>query len=503
MTDLWNAMMARLEEKLDRKELKTWFEPTKQLSFLEGPGSPVLAVSVPSRVFADWIASRHGALLSEAAAALGFPGLAIRYEPVSAPAAPAAPPPAATTVVSRGLVLNPRFTFDSFVVGSSNQFAHAAARAVGESPSHAYNPLFLYGGVGLGKTHLMHAIAHEILRRSPDRKVLYLSAERFLNELINALRFERMHEFKQRYRELDVLLMDDVQFIAGKDSTQEEFFYTFNALHDAQKQIVLTSDALPKEIPTLEERLRSRFEWGLIADIQPPNLEMKVAILRKKAAAEKIEIPNDVALFIAGSVRSNVRELEGRFESRPGLLLVERRARLRRAGPLHVEGHPRHRRKPGRSFGDPEARRGALRPARLGHEGQVKRQADRFPSPGRDVSLPQTDRPLLPRDRPSLQRQAPFDRHAFRREDRAPGRRRPEFPQSGRVVSAALPLTPAAAPRFFLRPLFHTRAGAAIRTLAEEKFSASLFRGSLFRARFSGLFFSLTTSQQTYDGYQV
>jgi chromosomal replication initiator protein len=312
MKDLWNAMMARLEEKLDGKELKTWFEPTKQLSFVEGPGSPALTVSVPSGVFADWITSRHGARLSEAAAALGYPDLKIRYEPVSAPA-PSAPPASVPTVASRGLVLNPRFTFDTFVVGSSNQFAHAAARAVGESPSRAYNPLFLYGGVGLGKTHLMHAIAHEVLRRSPDRKVLYLSAERFLNELINALRFERMHEFKQRYRELDVLLMDDVQFIAGKDSTQEEFFYTFNALHDAQKQIVLTSDALPKEIPTLEERLRSRFEWGLIADIQPPNLEMKVAILRKKAAAEKIEIPNDVALFIAGSVRTNVRELEGRL----------------------------------------------------------------------------------------------------------------------------------------------------------------------------------------------
>jgi chromosomal replication initiator protein len=306
-------MISRLEEKLDGKELKTWFEPTKQRSFVEGPGSPALSVSVPSRVFADWIASRHGELLSEVAAALGFPGLQIRYEPLSVPAPAPAAPAAAPTVVSRGLVLNPRFTFDTFVVGSSNQFAHAAARAVGESPSHAYNPLFLYGGVGLGKTHLMHAIAHEVLRRSPDRKVLYLSAERFLNDLINALRFERMHEFKQRYRELDVLLMDDVQFIAGKDSTQEEFFYTFNALHDAQKQIVLTSDALPKEIPTLEERLRSRFEWGLIADIQPPNLEMKVAILRKKAAAEKTEIPNDVALFIAGSVRSNIRELEGRL----------------------------------------------------------------------------------------------------------------------------------------------------------------------------------------------
>ncbi len=313
MTDLWNAMIERLEEKLDGKELKTWFEPTRQLSFSEGPGSPALTVSVPSGIFADWISSRHGAHISDVASALGFPGLKIRYEPASAPAPKPAPPAPAATVVSRGLVLNPRFTFDTFVVGSSNQFAHAAARAVGESPSRAYNPLFLYGGVGLGKTHLMHAIAHEVLRRSPDRKVLYLSAERFLNELINALRFERMHEFKQRYRELDVLLMDDVQFIAGKDSTQEEFFYTFNALHEAQKQIVLTSDALPKEIPTLEERLRSRFEWGLIADIQPPNLEMKVAILRKKAAAEKVEIPNDVALFIAGSVRTNIRELEGRL----------------------------------------------------------------------------------------------------------------------------------------------------------------------------------------------
>jgi chromosomal replication initiator protein len=317
MTDLWNTILARLEDKLDARELKTWFEPTRQVSFVEGPDSPALTVSVPSGVFAEWISSRHGALLADAAAQSGFPGLAIRYEPHRAPGAAAQAPapavPAAPATVSRGLVLNPRFTFDTFVVGPSNQFAHAAARAVGESPSRSYNPLFLYGWVGLGKTHLMHAIAHEVLLRSPGMRVLYLSAERFLNELINALRFERMHEFKQRYRELDVLLVDDVQFIAGKDSTQEEFFHTFNALHDAQKQIVLTSDALPKEIPTLEERLRSRFEWGLIADIQPPNLEMKVAILRKKAAAEKIEIPNDVALYIAGSVRTNVRELEGRL----------------------------------------------------------------------------------------------------------------------------------------------------------------------------------------------
>ena len=312
MTELWNSILKGLEGKLDTRELKTWFAPTRQVALEQRSGAASLTVAVPNRVFADWITSRHGPLLSREAAAAGFPGLSIRFEsavPDKAPLPPI-PPPA---VPPRGLVLNPRFTFETFVVGSPNQFAHAAARAVAEAPSRSYNPLFIYGGVGLGKTHLMHAIAHEVLRVSPGARVLYLSAERFLNDLINALRFERMHEFKQRYRELDVLLMDDVQFIAGKDSTQEEFFHTFNALHEAQKQIVVTSDALPKEIPTLEERLRSRFEWGLIADIQPPNLEMKVAIIRKKAEAEKVDVPDDVALFIAGSVKSNIRELEGRL----------------------------------------------------------------------------------------------------------------------------------------------------------------------------------------------
>jgi chromosomal replication initiator protein len=320
MNDLWDSILRNLEGKLDSKELKTWFAPTRQVAYDEAAGPPVLKVEVPNRVFVDWIEARHGAALGKAASEAGYPSIAIRFEPTAAPV----PPPQAEAPrelpilapagpAARGIVLNPRFTFEAFVVGSSNQFAHAAARAVAETPSRSYNPLFLYGGVGLGKTHLMHAIAHEVLKRAPETKVHYLSAERFLNELINALRFEKMHEFKRRYRELDVLLMDDIQFIAGKDSTQEEFFHTFNALHDAQKQIVVTSDALPKEIPTLEERLRSRFEWGLIADIQPPDLEMKVAIIRKKAAAEKMDIPNDVALFIAGTVKSNVRELEGRL----------------------------------------------------------------------------------------------------------------------------------------------------------------------------------------------
>jgi chromosomal replication initiator protein len=309
MTEIWDSILKEVEGKLDPKEFKTWFGPTRQVRLDEAGGRRTLTVSVPSRVFAEWIESRHAGLLAREASEAGLPGLHIRFEPADSEKETAAPAVAPT----RPLVLNPRFTFDTFVVGSSNQFAHAAARAVAETPSRSYNPLFLYGGVGLGKTHLMHAIAQEILRRYPQMRVSYLSAERFLNDLINALRFERMHEFKRRYRELDVLLMDDVQFIAGKDSTQEEFFHTFNALHDAQKQIVVTSDALPKEIPTLEERLRSRFEWGLIADIQPPDLEMKVAIIRKKAAAEKVAVSNDVALFIAGTVKSNVRELEGRL----------------------------------------------------------------------------------------------------------------------------------------------------------------------------------------------
>ena len=313
MGELWRSIVKGLEGKLDSKELKTWFEPTHQLSLEEGKSPVALRVSVPNRVFAEWIQERHGDLLSREAAAAGFPGLAIRFEPTAGELRAPREAPPLPPAFSHGFILNPRFTFDNFIVGSSNQFAHAAARAVGEGPSRSYNPLFLYGGVGLGKTHLMHAVAHEVLRREPGARVFYLSAERFLNELINALRFEKMHEFKRRYRELDVLLMDDIQFIAGKDSTQEEFFHTFNALHEAQKQIVVTSDALPKEIPTLEERLRSRFEWGLIADIQPPDLEMKVAIIRKKAAAEKMEIPNDVALFIARTVKSNVRELEGRL----------------------------------------------------------------------------------------------------------------------------------------------------------------------------------------------
>jgi len=207
--------------------------------------------------------------------------------------------------------LIPKYTFDNFVVGASNQFAHAASKAVASQPGDHYNPLFIYGGVGLGKTHMINAIGHQILDRHPERRVTYLSSESFMNELINALRRDHMDEFKGRFRRVDVLILDDVQFLAGRERTQEEFFHTFNSLYEGHRQIVLTSDKFPKEIPDLEERLRNRFEWGLIADIQPPDMETRVAILQKKAEVERIDLPHDVALFLAGHIDSNVRELEG------------------------------------------------------------------------------------------------------------------------------------------------------------------------------------------------
>ena len=311
--DTWDRLLEQLELSLDPQTFDTWFRPTSMLADRNG----VLSVSVPNEVFRDWLTQKYAGLVRETLER--FPGgpADVRFvvgtadveidsllpEPSRVPVASASP----------GATLNPKYTFESFVVGASNQFAHAAARAVAEKPSRSYNPLFLYGGVGLGKTHLMLAIGHLIRHLFPSLRIVYLSSERFMNELINSIRYDRTHEFRERYRTIDVLLMDDIQFFAGKERTQEEFFHTFNALHEEQKQIVVTSDAPPKDIPTLEERLQSRFEWGLLADIQAPDLETKVAILKKKAEAEHPprHLPDDVLFYIATASKSNIRELEG------------------------------------------------------------------------------------------------------------------------------------------------------------------------------------------------
>jgi chromosomal replication initiator protein len=306
--NLWDDVLARVESKVNRHSFATWFRPTR----FEHIDGAQMRVRVPNAHFKEWLAKNYQGVITEALQDLGRPEMNVVFD--CEPEAAAAPQQESAGNGDRdglGAALNPKYTFDSFVVGSSNQFAHAAARAVAEIPSKSYNPLFLYGGVGLGKTHLMNAIGHYLQARKRHLVLLYISADRFINEMINAIRFDRLPAFRQKYRAIDVLLVDDIQFIAGKDRTQEEFFHIFNALHDAQKQLVISSDCPPRQIPTLEERLHSRFEWGLIADIQPPDLETKVAIIRKKAEAERVEMPENVALFIASKVKTNIRELEG------------------------------------------------------------------------------------------------------------------------------------------------------------------------------------------------
>ena len=310
--NVWDEILARIETKINRHSFYTWFKPT---SFVQDGGETV-TVRVPNDLFRDWLTKHYAGVITEAVDELQRHGAVIAYVTEATPAVSFVPhpsPPAASDTSRPRTIarLNQRYTFSSFVVGPSNQFAHAAARAVAEAPSRSYNPLFIYGGVGLGKTHLMHAIGHYLETHSPQFGLTYVSSERFMNEMINAVRYDKILEFRERYRSIDILLVDDVQFLAGKEGTQTEFFHTFNSLYDAQKQIVISSDCPPHEIPSLEERLRSRFEWGLIADIQPPDLETKVAILKKKAEGESVPLPDNVAIYIAGKIKSNIRELEG------------------------------------------------------------------------------------------------------------------------------------------------------------------------------------------------
>ncbi|HEX8776280.1 MAG TPA: chromosomal replication initiator protein DnaA [Pyrinomonadaceae bacterium] len=348
---LWSDILHAVEKRLNRQSFETWFRPIQ----FEGcdDSEQVLHLRAPNQVVKDWVSSNYSEVLdesleelnlaeyhvdwmveeeearnnerleegrdaqsyslSESATSNGKSKSSSLFTLLEAAESDGLTP-AATTFVDIepiDLNLNPKYTFQTFVVGSCNQFAHAASLAVAEAPGKTYNPLYIYGGVGLGKTHLMHAAGHAIKERNRHLRLSYISAEKFMNELINAIRYDKAQTFREKYRSIDVLLMDDIQFMAGKERTQEEFFHTFNALYDGQKQIVITSDCPPREIPTLEERLHSRFEWGLIADMEPPDLETKVAILKRKADLDGVQLPDDVAFFIASKVKSNIRELEG------------------------------------------------------------------------------------------------------------------------------------------------------------------------------------------------
>jgi chromosomal replication initiator protein len=314
---IWDQVLTRIETKVNRHSFYTWFKPTAFVA----DGGDSITVRVPNALFKDWLTKHYSLVLTEALAEVRRPGVSVVFVAEGLTPPPILPEPipltatearqAVATPATAPAGLNPRYTFDMFIVGPSNQFAHAACRAVAEAPSRSYNPLFIYGGVGLGKTHLMHAVGHYVLQHDASLKLTYISSERFMNEMINAVRYDRILDFRERYRSVDVLLVDDIQFVSGKEGTQTEFFHTFNALYDAQKQIVLSSDRPPHEIPALEERLRSRFEWGLIADIQPPDLETKVAILKRKAETEAVPLADNVAMYIAGRIKSNIRELEG------------------------------------------------------------------------------------------------------------------------------------------------------------------------------------------------
>lgn len=319
METIWSESTKIIKDAISKQNFDTWIKPIRILSLEDN----TVTLSVPNKFFRDWIVENYYPLICDAISSVAstsvFVTFTIQKSGSSELATLAAPEEVDKDQEKHSALpsqrarssLNPHYSFERFIVGTSNQFAHAAARSVAELPAHNYNPLFIYGGVGLGKTHLINAIGMLTVTLYPKKNVLYVSAEEFMNELINSIRYDKMPEFREKYRKIDCLLIDDIQFIAGKERTQEEFFHTFNTLHDSGKQIVVTSDKFPKEIQNLEARLRSRFEWGLIADIQPPEMETRVAIIRKKAAENDIQVPDDVIQYIASVADSNIRELEG------------------------------------------------------------------------------------------------------------------------------------------------------------------------------------------------
>ena len=315
---IWQAAQEELRFQLSKPSYETWLKNAS----LVGREKNAFKIGVPTKLAKDWLEDRYSAMIKETLSAIVSGDVSVAFEVVpgqpevqggrAAVAVAEEPPPEEEDpVLHEASQLNPKFQFQHFVVGNNSRFAHAACRAVAETPAKAYNPLFLYGGVGLGKTHLMHAIGHAVLEKHHRRRVAYVTSEKFMNEMISSIQEGRMNDFRTRYRTVDVLLVDDIQFLAGKDRTQEEFFHTFNSLHELNRQIVISSDRPPKEIPTLEDRLRSRFQWGLIADIQPADFETRVAILKSKVGPYARLVPEDVLSFIAHKIQRNIRELEG------------------------------------------------------------------------------------------------------------------------------------------------------------------------------------------------
>jgi chromosomal replication initiator protein len=306
----WREILRAVETKIDPNSFETWFEPT---TFI-GQDEDRLYIKVPNSYFRDWLSFHYSNVIADCCREIFAKAFDIRYIHEDTPAVFMRRSPDDRKTKQGQPVnpnLNPNYTFEHFVVGSCNQFAHAAATAVAKSPAKSYNPLYIYGGAGLGKTHLMNAIGHFCLQQAGRNKVLYVTTEKFMNDLVTHLQYGKVLEFREKYRSVDILLMDDIHYLAGRERTKEEFFHTFNHLYDSQKQIVISSDCPPKEIPHLEERFRSRFEWGLIADLKPPDIETRIAIIKKKAEAEAVSLPDSVALYVADKVQSNIRELEG------------------------------------------------------------------------------------------------------------------------------------------------------------------------------------------------
>jgi len=306
----WLQILAALQEKIDKNSYETWFEPTSYI----GQETNSLYIKVPNSYFKDWLSYHYSSMINSCSQELYGKVFNIKFifdedSTVFMRRSPQERKSKRGTLLNPNL--NPNYTFENFVVGSCNEFAHAASTAVTKNPAKSYNPLYIYGGAGLGKTHLMNAIGHFIVLNNSRLKVLYITTEQFMNDLINHLQYGKILSFRQKYRNVDVLLMDDIHYLSGKERTKEEFFHTFNHLYDGQKQIVISSDCPPKEIPHLEERFRSRFEWGLIADLKPPDIETRIAILKKKSDLEGVDLPESVALYIADKVHSNIRVLEG------------------------------------------------------------------------------------------------------------------------------------------------------------------------------------------------